>query len=66
MRVIKSCFEGVSEMSEKSAAFVSQVAGVVARFEKTLTKHEWISRRDSKRMRDEACEVFTIPSLMLL
>ena len=53
-------------MSEKSAAFVSQVAGVVARFEKTLTKHEWISRRDSKRMRDEACEVFTIPSLMLL
>ena len=63
--MIENSFEGGSEMSDKSDVFVSQVKRVVDQFESTLSRQDWMLRHDPKRMRDEAGNVYSIPSLTL-
>ncbi len=52
-------------MSAKSDHFVSQVERVVQQFEETLSKENWLLRRDMKRMRDEEGNVYSVLSLTL-
>jgi len=52
-------------MSEKSAAFASQVENVVREFEASLADMNRLARRDGKRMRDETGGVYSVPSLTI-
>ncbi len=53
-------------MSDKSHAFAKQVEQVVNEFESSLSARDWTMRRDPKRMRDEAGDVYSVQSLTLI
>ena len=53
-------------MSDKSDVFAKQVETVVSDFEASLSGRDWSMRRDPKRMRDEAGNIFTVQSLTLI
>jgi hypothetical protein len=65
MIMVKKVVRGECVMSSKSDVFVGQVEDVVRQFEETLTRQDWLTRRDPKRMRDENGDVFSVLSLTL-
>jgi len=56
--------EGVA-MSEQREQFRRRVEELVARFEGEVDRHEWVTRRYAKRLRDDARQVYEFPALYL-
>ena len=52
-------------MSEQREQFRRRVEELVARFEGEVDRIEWITRRYTKRMRDDDREVYEVPALYL-
>lgn len=52
-------------MLEKREEFRQRVEELVARFERDVDQHEWITRRYPKRLRDDTRQVYEVPALYL-
>ncbi len=52
-------------MSEQREKFRRRVEELVARFEGEVDRHEWVTRRYPKRLRDDARQVYEVPALYL-
>jgi hypothetical protein len=52
-------------MPEQREQFRRRVEELVARFEAEVDRHEWVTRRYPKRLRDDAREVYEVPALYL-
>jgi hypothetical protein len=52
-------------MPEKSEEFRRRIQELVARFESEVDRHEWVTRRYPKKLRDDARQVYEVPALYL-
>ena len=52
-------------MSERREQFRRRVEELIVQFESKVARHEWITRRYPKRLRDDARLVYEVPALYL-
>ncbi len=52
-------------MPEKREEFRRRIEELVARFESEVDRHEWVTRRYPKKLRDDARQVYEVPALYL-
>jgi hypothetical protein len=52
-------------MPEQREQFRRRVEELVARFEREVDRHEWVTRRYPKRLKDDDRQVYEVPALYL-
>jgi hypothetical protein len=52
-------------MSEQREQFQRRVEELVTRFEREVDRREWLTRRYSKKLRDDARDVYEVPALFV-
>jgi hypothetical protein len=52
-------------MRERREEFRRRIEELVVRFESEIDRHEWVTRRYPKRLRDDTRQVYEVPALYL-
>jgi hypothetical protein len=52
-------------MTEQREQFQRRVEELVTRFEREVDQREWFTRRYSKKLRDDARQVYEVPALFV-
>jgi hypothetical protein len=52
-------------MSSQREQFQQRIEELVARFEAEIDRHEWVTRRYPKKLRDDARQLYEVPALYM-